>query len=193
MSSSPADAFFTRATSWHDELAQLRAIALAAGLDETLKWGKPCYTRDGANIVLLQPFKDYCAMLFFKGVLLKDTKGLLVAPGENSQSSRQARFASAAEVKKATTALKAYVGEAIAIERAGLKVELKTIEAHARPAELDAEFTRAPALRRAFEALTPGRQRAYLLHFAGARQAATRTSRILKCAPQILAGKGLND
>jgi len=187
------DAFFARAKTWREEMAQFRAIALACGLDETLKWGKPCYTAGGANIALIQPFKDYCALLFFKGALLKDAKGLLVPPGENSQSARQARFTSAADIAKAAATLKTYIREAIAIEKAGLKVELKTIDEHARPAELDAAFDEAPALRAAFEALTPGRQRAYLLHFGGAKQAATRASRIAKCAPQILAGKGLND
>jgi len=189
----PADAFFARATNWSEALAQLRAIALDCGLQETLKWGKPCYTLDGANIVLIQPFKDYCALLFFKGALLKDTKRRLVPPGENSQSARQARFAHAHEIAKAASLLKTYVQEAIALEKAGLKVELKKIQERAIPAELQAQYERVPQLGAAFEALTPGRQRAYLLHFEGAKQATTRAARVAKCMPLILAGKGLSD
>jgi len=190
---SPADAFFNRAKNWSDEMVRLRAIALACGLEESLKWGKPCYAHGRANIVLIQPFKGYCALLFFKGALLKDSEALLVPPGENSQSSRQARFTSAASVTKAAATLKAYIREAIAVEKAGLKVELQKIEDRAIPAELQAQYDLTPKLKAAFEALTPGRQRAYLLHFEGAKQSATRASRIAKCMPQILAGKGLND
>jgi uncharacterized protein YdeI (YjbR/CyaY-like superfamily) len=190
----PSDAFFARAKSWREEQAALRALALACGLEETLKWGKPCYTTpDGANIVLIQTFKGFCALLFFKGALIEDPKGMLVAPGENSQSARQARFTSVAEIDKAASTLKAYIRKALTIEKAGLKVELKTITEHAVPEELQACFAKAPAFKAAFEALTPGRQRAYLLHFSGAKQSATRASRIEKCRPQILAGKGLND
>ncbi|MDQ1920186.1 YdeI/OmpD-associated family protein [Massilia pseudoviolaceinigra] len=187
------DAMLQRTTSWGDEFALLRSIALNCGLTEELKWGQPCYSDDGKNIVLIHGFKEYCAVLFFKGALLKDPKGILVMQTENVQSARQVRFTSLAQIKRLRAALNAYLLEAIEVERAGLKVAFRETAEFPLPEEFQARLAQLPALRNAFEALTPGRQRAYLLHFAGAKQSTTRASRVENCLPLILDGIGLND
>lgn len=185
--------FFQKAGQWQDEYRQLRTLVLDCGLTEDLKWGCPCYTFDNKNIVLIHGFKEYCALLFFKGALLKDHKQLLTQQTENVQSARQFRFASSEEITKRTSAIKAFIKEAIAVEQAGLKVELKKTAEFPMPDELQLMMGEMPKLKTAFHALTPGRQRAYLLHFAAPKQSKTRTSRIEKAIPQILSGKGLND
>jgi len=187
------DAYFSRRDSWQEEFARLRRILLDTGLTEDLKWGEPCYTLDGANIVLIHGFKDYCALLFFKGALMSDTAGVLIQQTKNVQAARQIRFTSADQISGMENVLKAYVAEAAEIERSGAKVDFKGTEEFAVPEEFQARIDSTPALKSAFEALTPGRQRAYLLHFAQPKQAKTRESRIDKAMPQILAGKGLND
>lgn len=188
-----ADWYFHKNEKWQQEIMLLRSIALNCGLEETLKWGCPCYTFQNNNVVLIHVFKAYCAFLFFKGALLKDTKGILVQQTENVQSARQIRFTSVQEIKKLTPMLKAYIHEAIAVEKAGLKVKLKKTEEFAIPEEFQHILDNNPALKAAFKALTPGRQRAYLFYFAQAKQAKTRVSRIEKYMPQILAGKGMDD
>jgi len=187
------DPYFTKAKKWGEELARLRGIILSCPVAEELKWGKPCYTAEEANVVLLIGFKDYCSLLFPKGALLKDAKKLLTRPSENTQAARQMRFTSMAQLEKQAAAVKAYVKEAIAVEKAGREVTFKKITDHKMPAELEKRLKADAALKKAFAALTPGRQRAYYLHFSGAKQAATREARIEKCVPLILAGKGLND
>jgi len=187
------DAYFSRRDSWQEEFARLRGILLDTGLTEDLKWGEPCYTLDGANVVLIHGFKDYCALLFFKGALMTDTAGVLIQQTKNVQAARQIRFTSADQISGMQNMLKAYVAEAAEIERSGAKVDFKGTDAFAVPEEFQARIDSTPALKSAFEALTPGRQRAYLLHFAQPKQAKTRESRIDKAMPQILAGKGLND
>lgn len=187
------DAFLRRATKWQQELAELRALLLGCGLTEELKWGQPCYTIDDGNVAILGSFKEYCALMFFKGALLKDPKGILVSPGEHTQSGRQVRFTALRDIVKLKTTLKAYVREAIAVEKAGLKVKLKKTADYAIPEEFQKRLDALPKLKTAFEALTPGRQRAYILYFSGAKQAKTRASRVEKCIPQILQGKGLDD
>lgn len=187
------DARLNRAETWRDEIQQLRDIALECSLTEELKWGWPCYTFQGANVVLLHAFKDYCAMLFFKGALMKDPKGLLVQQTQNVQAARQIRFTGAREIVATKSILKAYIKEALAVEKAGLEVNFKKTSEFECPDELTRKFDEAPALKTAFESLTPGRQRGYLLHFSAPKQSTTRTARIEKCTPQILAGKGLND
>ena len=186
------DAFITRAPCWQAEMSMLREIVIGVGLTEDMKWGKPCYALDGSNVVIIIPFKEYCALLFFKGGLMKDPKGLLVQAGENSQAGRQLRFTSVAEVKKTQTTISSYLKEAIALQQSGVKME-KTVVELPRPAELEARFKKNPALKRAFEALTPGRRRAYLMHFNSAKQTATREARIDKNSPMILQGIGLNE
>lgn len=189
-----ADFYFSKSQRWQKELSQLRAIVLdAIGLTEELKWGCPCYTYEGRNIVLIHEFKDYCALLFFKGALLKDSRGILVQQTANVQAARQARFTSVGEIRRLTGTLKAYIYEAIQAEEAGKKVPLKKTSELDMPEEFQSKLRRTPALKDAFKALTPGRQRGYLLYFAGAKQSKTRETRIEKCVPQILAGKGLND
>ena len=188
-----ADAFFSRAKTWHDEMLRLREIVLDCGFTEEIKWGKPCYQSEGKNVVIIGPFKEHCALLLFKGALLQDPKGILVQPGEESQSVRQIRFTGVGQIDKLAATLKRMLKEAIAVEKAGLKVEMKKIAERAIPEELEHKFKTSPKLKKAFEALTPGRQRAYLLHFAGAKQSATRASRIDKCVERILEGKGMND
>ena len=187
------DAMLQRATSWRDEFALLRSIALDCGLTEELKWGQPCYTHEGKNIVLIHGFKEYCALLFFKGALLADPKGMLVMQTENVQSARQARFTSLAQITRQRAALNACIVDAIEVERAGLKVAFRETAEFPLPEEFQARLAQLPALRTAFEALTPGRQRAYLLHFSGAKQSTTRASRVGNCIPLILDGLGLND
>ena len=187
------DAYLSKAKTWQAELQQLRAIVLDCKLTEDLKWGQPCYTSEGSNIVLIHTFKDYCALLFFKGALMKDTKGILIQQTKNTQAARQIRFTSVQDVSKLEVAIKAYVREAIKVEKAGLKVNFKETAAFTMPEEFQTRLDADAALKKAFDALTPGRQRAYLLHFAEAKQAKTRAARVEKCAPKILYGKGLND
>ena len=188
-----ADWYFHKNEKWQQEIMLLRSIALNCGLEETLKWGCPCYTFQNNNVVLIHVFKAYCAFLFFKGALLKDSKGILVQQTANVQSARQIRFTSVQEIKKLTPTLKAYIHEAIAVEKAGLKVKLKKTEEFAVPEEFQQVLDSNPVLKAAFKALTPGRQRAYLFYFSQARQAKTRVARIEKYMPQILAGKGMDD
>ena len=187
------DPWFAKAKNWQAEIARLREILLDVDLGEELKWGKPTYTLDGANIVLIMPLKDTCTLLFMKGALLKDPKGLLVQPGENSQSARQMRFTSAAGITKLKATIKSYLKEAMAVEQAGLKVDFKKSDDLVYPKEFQDRLDRNSALRDAFFALTPGRQRQYHLHFTGAKQSATRESRVDKAIPLILDGMGLND
>jgi uncharacterized protein YdeI (YjbR/CyaY-like superfamily) len=187
------DEFLSKETKWREEFEMLRAIVLGCGLTEELKWGKPCYTMENANIVLIHGFKEYCALLFIKGALLKDTHGILVQQTENVQAGRQIRFTGAREIAEMEPVLKAYIEEAIAVEKAGLEVEFKKNTEFRVPEELQNKFDETPELRTAFEALTPGRQRAYLLYFSEPKQAQTREARIEKYTQQILSGKGLND
>ncbi|MCA9235572.1 MAG: YdeI/OmpD-associated family protein [Planctomycetales bacterium] len=187
------DPYFNNAKRWRDELRALRAIVLACDLTEELKWRAPCYTHDGRNVAMIAAFKDYCGLSIFKGALLKDAQGVLVKPGENTQAARVAKFTDVREIAKLAPTLKAYLREAIDVERAGLKVEPHEARAPELPEELLAKFAESAALKRAFDALTPGRQRAYLMHFSAAKQSTTRTSRIEKFIPQILAGKGMHD
>jgi uncharacterized protein YdeI (YjbR/CyaY-like superfamily) len=187
------DAYMSRAKQWREESEKLREIVLACGLTEELKWGVPCYTSDDKNIVLIHGFKEYCALLFMKGALLKDPKGILITQTENVQSGRQIRFTSLKEIAKLAPTLKAYIKEAIEVEKAGLKVEMKKTEEFPVPEEFRRVLDDDPAYRDAFEALTPGRQRGYLLYFAGAKQSATRLSRIEKCRDKIFDGIGWND
>ncbi len=187
------DFFFTKATKWQEEFEKLRTIALDCGLNEELKWGCPCYTFGKSNIVLIHGFKEYCALLLFKGALLKDPKGILIQQTENVQAARQIRFTNAKEITKLTPTLKAYIHEAIEVEKAGMKVPLKKTAAFAMPEEFQKKLNEDPALKKAFKALTPGRQRGYLLHFSAPKQSKTREARIEKCREQIFSGKGLND
>ncbi|WP_229418209.1 YdeI family protein [Massilia sp. Root351] len=182
-----------QATTWQAALRKLRAIILDCQLNEELKWGVPCYTFNDANIVLIHTFKEYCAILFFKGSLLKDEEGVLIQQTKNVQAGRQIRFTSASQVDEMQAVVKAYVQEAVAVEKAGLSVEFKETADFDMPEEFQARLDDSPQLQEAFEALTPGRQRAYLLHFAEAKQSKTRTARVEKCVPHILAGKGLKD
>lgn len=178
---------------WSAEYAALRKLCLASGLDEELKWGKACYALNGQNVVLIHGFKDYCALLFMKGALLKDAKHILVRQTENVQGPRQLRFTSLADIKKKTAAIKACIREAIAVEKSGAKVKLKSVADFAMPAEFREHLDDDARLAEAFRALTPGRQKGYLLHFAGAKQSATRAARVAKHAPRILKGLGLDD
>jgi uncharacterized protein YdeI (YjbR/CyaY-like superfamily) len=178
---------------WRDAFARLRAIILDCGLSEDLKWGQPCYSRQGRNIVLMHGFKDYCALLFFKGALMKDPNGILVQQTQNVQSARQVRFTDTGEIAQLDPVLRAYIQEAIEIGDAGLEVRRKTTAEFTTPPEFQARLDQEPGLKAAFEALTPGRQRGYLLHISSAKQAKTREARIEKCAPRILDGKGLDD
>ncbi|TWB79882.1 uncharacterized protein YdeI (YjbR/CyaY-like superfamily) [Nitrospirillum amazonense] len=187
------DAYVEKAGKWREEVAKLRAIALDCPLVEDFKWGHPCYTSDGANIVLIHGFKEYCALLFFKGALMTDPNGILIQQTENVQAGRQIRFTNSGEIAQLAPTLKAYILEAIAVEKAGLKVDFKPTREFAVPEEFQSRLDSDPALKAAFDALTPGRQRGYLLHLSSAKQAKTRLARIEKCAPQILAGKGLDD
>lgn len=187
------DFYFVKAKKWQAELEELRAIILECGLPEELKWGVPCYTYQKKNVVLIHAFKDYCALLFHKGALLKDDKHILVQQTENVQAARQIRFQSLAEIKKLKASLKAYIFEAIEIEKAGLKVELKKTTEFNMPDEFKLKLKTMPALKTAFDGLTPGRQRAYLLYFSSAKQAKTREARIEKYLAKLLAGKGLDD
>ncbi|WP_211341149.1 YdeI/OmpD-associated family protein [Paracoccus methylarcula] len=185
-------AYFSEPKPWRAELATLRAILRDTPLTEEFKWRSPCYCFENANIVTLWRLKDCCALGFFKGVLLEDREGILIAPGENSQSMRKVEFTGLAEITGLETVLKDYIGEAIELEKAGLKVSFSK-HAPEFPGELIDRLDEDPEFRTAFEALTPGRQRGYVLHFSQAKQSATRISRIAKCAPRILEGKGLHD
>src|SRR5215471_6453544 len=187
------DFFFDKATKWQKEYEQLRTIILDCGLTEELKWGCPCYTFENRNIVLIHGFKEYCALLFFKGALLNDAKGILIQQTANVQSARQIRFTSVREIAKMKTILKAYIREAIEAEKAGLKVNLKKTAEFTIPEEFQHKLDKIPALRSAFDALSPGRQRGYILYFSSAKQPETRESRVKKCMQQILDGKGLDD
>lgn len=187
------DEFIAKAKKWQSEFVKLRQLALDGGLTEEFKWRQPCYTFDGANVVIIGGFKEYVALMFFKGVLLSDPAGLLISAGENSQSASQLRFTSVHEIEAQESVIKAYLAEATEVERAGLKVKFKEISERKRPYELEAKFKESPKLKKAFEALTPGRQRAYLLHFSQPKQSKTRVSRIEKCEQRILNGKGLRD
>jgi uncharacterized protein YdeI (YjbR/CyaY-like superfamily) len=188
------DAYLKRAERWQEEMEKLRKIVLSFGdFTEDLKWGKPCYSVQGGNVVLIIGFRQYCALLLCKGALLKDPEGILITAGENTQAARQIRFTSLREIAKVETALKGYLQEAIDAEKAGLEVTYKKISEFAVPEELQKKLDEDAALKTAFEALTPGRQRAYLIYFSGAKQAKTREARIEKCRPEILKGKGLND
>ena len=187
------DFYFDQAKNWQEELGQLRKIVLQCGLTEELKWGTPCYTFQKSNIVLIHVFKEYCAFLFFKGALLHDTSNILIQQTENVQAARQVRFTNVETVVALEPILKAYIFEAIEIEKAGLKVDLKKTTDFVMADEFQDRLAELPALKTAFEALTPGRQRAYMLHFSAPKQAKTRASRVEKWMPQILNGKGLND
>ncbi len=187
------DAYLRTASQWRSALERLRKILLGFPFAEEVKWGKPCYTLDGANVVIIQDFKDYCALLFFKGALLKDPRGLLIRQTENVQAARQLRFTSEREVAAQAAIIKAYVQEAIAVEKSGVEIVRKTTANFAVAEEFQSRLDRTPALQKAFAALTPGRQRGYLLYFSSAKQSATRAARVEKCLPQILKGKGLDD
>jgi len=187
------DWFFNKETKWQEAYAELRTIVLDCGLTEELKWGCPCYTFQNNNIVLIHGFKDYCALLFMKGALLKDTAGILVQQTENVQASRQIRFTSIQDIVNNESILKAYINEAIEVEKAGLKVELKKTTEFNMPDEFKLVLEDMPELKTAFEALTPGRQRGYLLYFSSPKQSKTREARIEKYIQQILVGKGLDD
>ena len=187
------DFYFAKTGKWQKEIEQLRKIILDCGLNEELKWGCPCYTFEKKNIVLIHVFKEYCAVLFFKGALLNDPENILIQQTENVQAARQARFTSLKQMVKSTSALKACIFEAIEVEKAGLKVPLKKTKEFEMPEEFEKELQQNPELKRAFKALTPGRQRGYLLYFSAPKQSKTRVSRIEKYTPVILDGRGLND
>jgi uncharacterized protein YdeI (YjbR/CyaY-like superfamily) len=187
------DFYFTKAKKWQEEFETLRMIMLDSGLTEELKWGCPCYTFEKSNIVLIHGFKEYCALLFFKGALLNDAKGILIQQTENVQAARQIRFTSVREIVKLKPVLRAYIYEAIEVEKAGLKVKFKKVEEFKLPEEFQNKSDEIPALKTAFAALTPGRQRAYILYFSQPKQSKIRESRVQKCVQQILKGKGLND
>ncbi|MDD2798579.1 MAG: DUF1801 domain-containing protein [Bacteroidales bacterium] len=187
------DDFISKATAWQEELEQLREIALDCMLTEELKWGAPCYTYNGNNIIIIQGFKSYCALMFFKGALLHDAEGLLIKPGENTQAGRQIRITDIRDIVAKKSVLKAYIFEAIEVEKAGLDVEFKETKAYIIPEELQQKLDQEPHFKIAFETLTPGRQRAYILHFSEPKQSQTRTARIEKQTQRILNGKGLTD
>ncbi len=187
------DFYFTKAKKWQEEIRKLRMIVLDCGLTEELKWGVPCYTLGKKNIVLIHVFKEYCALLFFKGVLLSDTNGILIQQTENVLAARQIRFTNVKEIVKMERTVKAYIHEAIEVEKAGLKVDLKKTAEFKMPDEFQNKLNEMPDLKNAFEALTPGRQRAYKLYFSAPKQSKTRETRVEKCMQQILDGKGLND
>ncbi|MBN8651680.1 MAG: YdeI/OmpD-associated family protein [Cytophagales bacterium] len=187
------DWFFNKTSKWQEEYSKLRKIALASGLAEELKWGCPCYTLDGTNVVLIHGFKNYCAYLFHKGVLLKDPKRILIQQTANVQSARQIRFTHLDQITDLEPILKAYIKEAIKVEKLGAKVEFKKTTEFEMPDEFKAALKKSVALHKAFKLLTPGRQRGYLLYFASAKQAKTRAERIQKYTPAILKGKGLED
>jgi uncharacterized protein YdeI (YjbR/CyaY-like superfamily) len=178
---------------WSAEYAALRQLCLASGLNEELKWGQACYDLSGGKVVLIHGFKNYCALLFMKGALLKDPEGILIQQTKNVQAARQIRFASLADIQKQKTKVRAYIREAIAVEKSGAKVEMKGVAQFDVPEEFQKRLDDDPKLAEAFHALTPGRQKGYLLHFAGAKQSATRTARVEQHTPRILKGLGLDD
>ncbi len=185
------DKYLGRAKTWQEEQTKLRDIILDCGLTEELKWGAPCYTFEDSNIVLIHAFKEYCALLFFKGALMKDPKGVLIQQTKNVQAARQIRFTNVQQILRMKAVVKACIKEAIKVQQAGLKVDFKKTAEFAIPEEFEVKLKKAPALRAAFKTLTPGRQRAYLLHFSAPKQAKTREARIEKCVQRILDGKGL--
>jgi len=187
------DAFFDRATKWQEEFKALRKIVLETGLEEDLKWGHPCYTFNGANVVLIHGFKEYCAFLFFKGSLLKDPQKMLVRQTEKVQANRQIRFTRVNDIKKNKSVLLSYIYQAIEVEKAGLKIEWKKTSDYELPEEFQKRMDKSTKLKKAFEGLTPGRQREYLYHFSSAKQSKTREARIDKYLPKILGGKGMDD
>ena len=187
------DGYLRRAKKWREEIRKLRMIILDCGLTEELKWGVPCYTFQKRNIVLIHGFKEYCALLFFKGALLKDANDILIQQTENVQAARQIRFTNVREIVKMKPILNAYIHEAIEVEKAGLKVNYKKTSEFKIPEEFQTKLDENPALKTAFDALTPGRQRGYVLYFSAPKQSKTRESRVEKCMKQILNGKGLND
>lgn len=187
------DWYFAKDKKWQEETKKLRAICLDCGLVEELKWGVPCYTYHKKNIVLIHDFKEYCALLFFKGALLKDPAGILIQQTKNVQAARQIRFTGLTEITKMEKTLKAYIFEAMEVEKAGLKVSLKKVKEFDVPDEFQSKLKKFPALKTAFYSLTPGRQRGYLLYFSSAKQSKTREARIEKYTPQIMSGKGLDD
>jgi uncharacterized protein YdeI (YjbR/CyaY-like superfamily) len=187
------DAFLDSAQKWREEYKALRTIVLASGLTEDLKWGVPCYALDNKNIVLIHGFKDYCALLFFKGALLEDPHGVLIQQTQNVQAARQIRFTGIQDVLKKQAVVKDYIQQAVEIEKSGAKVSFKNAEDFSTPEEFQSRLDETPALKAAFQTLTPGRQRAYKLHFSSAKQSKTRQARIEQCIPRILAGKGLDD
>lgn len=185
--------FFENAGQWQEEFEKLRTIALSTELTEDLKWGCPCYTYEGKNIFLIHGFKEYCALLFFKGALMKDPDHILIQQSKNVQAARQIRFTEVAQIIDLEDVLRAYMFEAVEIEESGAKVEMKKTKEFEMAEEFQEKLDQNPALQEAFKALTPGRQRAYLLHFSSAKQSKTREARIEKCIPQIMDGIGLND
>jgi uncharacterized protein YdeI (YjbR/CyaY-like superfamily) len=187
------DFFFSKTQKWQQEFEKLRMIILDCGLTEELKWGKPCYTFQKSNIVLMHGFKEYCALLFLKGALLKDANGILIQQTENVQSARQIRFTNVREIIKIERVLKSYIKEAIEVEKSGLKINFKKTAKFIIPEELQKQIDKNPDLKTAFDSLTPGRQRGYILYFSAPKQTKTRVSRIEKYIQQILKGKGLND
>ena len=187
------DFFFDKAKNWQKEFEKLRSIILDCGLTEELKWGQACYTFEDRNIVLIHGFKEYCALLFFKGALLNDASGILIQQTENVQSARQVRFTNVKEIVKLTPTLKAYIYEAIEVERAGLKVKYKKPAELKVPEEFQIKLDKMPALKKAFESLTPGRQKAYIFHFSQPKLSKTKAARVEKYIPAIIKGKGLND
>lgn len=187
------DEFLSKTKKWKSELERLRAIALECGLTEELKWRQPCYTYQGSNVVILGGFKEYCSLMFFKGALLKDPEGILIQQTENVQAGRQLRFTNVKEIEDQKATIKAYIFEAIEVEKAGLKVPMKKTSAYKMPDELKNRLEADPELKEAFESLTPGRQRGYILFFSSAKQAKTRESRIDKYIPRIMEGKGYQD
>jgi uncharacterized protein YdeI (YjbR/CyaY-like superfamily) len=187
------DFFFDKAKNWQGEFEKLRMLILDCGLTEELKWGQPCYTFQKKNIVLIHGFKEYCAVLFFKGALLNDPDGILIQQTENVQAARQVRFTTVRQIVKMEPILKAYIYEAIEVEKAGLEVKYKKTSEFIIPEEFQTKLAKSPALKTAFDALTPGRQRAYIFYFSQPKQSKTRASRVEKYTRQILNGKGLDD
>jgi uncharacterized protein YdeI (YjbR/CyaY-like superfamily) len=187
------DWFFDKATKWQREYEKLRMIILQCGLTEELKWGCPCYTFEDKNIILIHGFKEYCAVLFFKGALLGDPEGILIQQTENVQSARQVRFKSVQEIVKMERTLKVYIYEAMEVEKVGLQVKLKKTKDYKIPEEFQSKLDKMPRLKASFDSLTPGRQRAYIFHFSQPKQSKTRVARVEKYIPQILKGKGLDD
>ncbi|TKH35558.1 hypothetical protein C1I59_16960 [Paenibacillus polymyxa] len=187
------DVYLDKVKKWQAEMEKLRAIMLDCQLTEELKWGKPCYMFQNSNIAIIQGFKEHCALMFFKGALLKDPNGILIKPGEDTQAGRQIRFTNVEGIVEMEAILKVYINEAIEVEKAGLKVDFKKNTELIFPEEFQAKLDEDPALKTAFAGLTPGRQRAYVMHFSAPKQSKTRESRIEKCMQDILNGKGLND